>query len=143
MPRIYTLNDVGNSEGRKLGSPPSKQYPPSRLELEEQLKKDREIFVKSAKQLLTKYHGLDKKNKCMQSALDVSHEENERMQQSMNRIIPLTIRLDDLSNKLASKLTCKRKSYSESQHELESKYSAKIQSLKSKIKTLKREATST
>lgn len=56
MPRIYTLNDIGNSDGSKLGSPPSNRYPPSRLELEEQLKKDREKFIRSAKQLITKYH---------------------------------------------------------------------------------------
>ena len=42
MPRIYILNDIGNSDGSKLGSPPSNRYPPSCLELEEQLKKDRE-----------------------------------------------------------------------------------------------------
>ena len=61
MPRIYTLNDVGNSNSSKLGSPPSNRYPPSRLELEEQLKKDREKFIRSAKQLIAKYHALDKK----------------------------------------------------------------------------------
>ena len=61
MPRIYTINDVGNSDGSKLGSPPSNRYPPSRLELEEQLKKDRKEFIRSAKQLLTKYHVLDEK----------------------------------------------------------------------------------
>ncbi|CAG8609786.1 6815_t:CDS:2 [Acaulospora morrowiae] len=77
MPRVYTLNDVGNSDGNKLGSLPSNRYPPSRLELEEQLKKDREMFIRSAKQLIAKYNALDKKNKCMQNDLDHSHEENE------------------------------------------------------------------
>jgi hypothetical protein len=84
MPRIYTLNDVGNSGGSKLGSPPSNQYPPSRLELKEQLKKDREKFIRSAKQLITKYHVLDKKNKCMQNDLDHSYEENERLQNDLD-----------------------------------------------------------
>ena len=102
MPRIYTLNDVGNSNSSKLGSPPSNRYPPSRLELEEQLKKDREKFIRSAKQLITKYHVLDEKNKCMQNDLDHSHEENERMHNSMNQIIPLANQLNGLNNKLVS-----------------------------------------
>jgi hypothetical protein len=134
MPRIYTLNDIGNSDGSKLGSPPSNRYPPSRLELEEQLKKDREKFIRSAKQLITKYHVLDKKNKCMQNDLDRSHEENERMQNSMKQITPLTMQQNDLINKLGSKITSERKSHLESQRELEAKYSAEI-------KTLKRELT--
>src|SRR5579871_6598138 len=99
MPWIYTLNDVGNSGGSKLGNSPSNRYPPSRLELEEQLKKDREKFIRSAKQLIAKYHALDKKNKCMQSALDTSHKENESMQKSMNQMIPLANYLNGLNNK--------------------------------------------
>ena len=120
MPRIYTLNDVGNSGGSKLGNPPSNRYPPSRLELEEQLKKDREKFIRSAKQLIAKYHALDKKNKCMQSTLDASHkenesiqndldrsyEENEHMQKSMNQMIPLANHLNGLNNKLVFQITC-------------------------------------
>ena len=89
MSRIYTLNDVGNSNSSKLESLPSNRYLPSWLELEEQLKKDHEKFIRSAKQLITKYHVLDKKNKCMQNDLDHSHEENKRMHNSMNQIIPL------------------------------------------------------
>jgi flagellar motor component MotA len=88
MPRIHTLNDVGNGDGSKLGSPPSNRYPPSRLELEEQLKKDHKKFIRSAKRLLTKYHVLDEKNKYMQNDLDHSHEENEHMYNSMNQITP-------------------------------------------------------
>ena len=61
MPRIHTLNNVGNGDGSKLGSPPSNRYPLSRLELEEQLKNDRKKFIRSAKQLIAKYHALDKK----------------------------------------------------------------------------------
>ena len=49
MPQIYTLNDVDNSNSSKLGSLPSNRYSPSRLELEEQLKKDHEKFIRSAK----------------------------------------------------------------------------------------------
>ena len=115
MPRIYTLNDIGNSDGSKLGNPPSNRYLPSHLELEEQLKKDREKFIRSAKQLITKYHVLDKKNKCMQNDLDHSHEkneqlqndldhlhdENEHMQNSLNQITPLTLKLHDQNKEFA------------------------------------------
>ncbi|RIA81829.1 hypothetical protein C1645_789490 [Glomus cerebriforme] len=143
MPRIYTLNDVGNSDGSKLGSPPSNRYPPSRLELEEQLKKDREMFIRSAKQLIAKYHALDKEkkhiqndlvrsheeNESIQNDLDHSHEENERIQNYMNQIIPLTVQLNDLSNKLGSKITCERKSHAEHN----AKRLKEIGSLKSEI----------
>ena len=146
MPRIYTLNDVGNSNSSKLGSPPSNRYPPSRLELEEQLKKDREKFIRSAKQLIAKYHALDKKNKCMQSTLDASHkenesiqndldrsyEENECMQKSMNQMIPLANQVNGLNNKLVSQITCERKSHAD----LNAKQLKEIESLKSTVKSL-------
>ncbi|GBC10964.1 hypothetical protein GLOIN_2v1486965 [Rhizophagus irregularis DAOM 181602=DAOM 197198] len=147
MPRIYTLNDVGNSNSSKLGSPPSNRYLPSRLELEEQLKKDREKFIRSAKQLIAKYHALDKKNKCMQSALDASYEENEsiqndldhsyeenvRMQKSMNQMISLANQLNGLNNKLVSQITCEQKSHAN----LNAKQLKEIESLKSTVKSLK------
>src|SRR4051794_39454206 len=47
------------------------------------------------------------------------------------------------STKVRSQLISERKSHSESQRELETKYTAEIQSLKSKIKALKRELTLT
>ncbi|GET57287.1 hypothetical protein GLOIN_2v1777817 [Rhizophagus irregularis DAOM 181602=DAOM 197198] len=54
--------------------------------------------------------------------------------------------LKDINNKSdcsfrGSQLISERKSHTESQRELEAKYTAEIQSLKSKIKTLKREGT--
>ncbi|RGB25848.1 hypothetical protein C1646_771186 [Rhizophagus diaphanus] len=49
----------------------------------------------------------------------------------------------DYSEYLESQLISEQKSHSESQRELEAKYSAKIKLLKSNIKTLKREATLT
>src|SRR6266498_3897482 len=51
--------------------------------------------------------------------------------------------LNASSTKVRSQLISERKSHSESQRELEAKYSAKIKSLKSSIKTLKRELTLT
>ncbi|PKY33280.1 hypothetical protein RhiirB3_452054 [Rhizophagus irregularis] len=76
-------------------------YKISHLEFEKQLKKDREMFIRSAKQLIAKYHALDKKNKCMQNDLDHSHEENERMQNSMNQFIPLSKQLNVKRNRIA------------------------------------------
>src|SRR6266542_2040328 len=49
--------------------------------------------------------------------------------------------LNASSTKVRSQLISEQKSHSESQRKLEAKYSANIKSLKSKIKTLKREAT--
>src|SRR5688572_15946123 len=49
--------------------------------------------------------------------------------------------LNAFSAKVRSQLISERKSHSESLRELEAKYTAEIQSLKSKIKTLKREGT--
>ena len=49
--------------------------------------------------------------------------------------------LNASSTKVRSQLISERKSHSESQHELEAKYSAEVKSLKSNIKTLKRELT--
>src|SRR5215210_3357278 len=49
--------------------------------------------------------------------------------------------LNASSTELRSQLISERKSHSESQRELEAKYTAKIKLLKSNIKTLKREAT--
>ncbi|PKB93423.1 hypothetical protein RhiirA5_483970, partial [Rhizophagus irregularis] len=129
---------VGNNDGSKLGSPPSNRYPPSRLEFEKQLKKDREMFIRSAKQLIAKYHALDKKNKCMQNDLDHSHEENERMQNSMNQFIPLSKQLNGLNNKLVSQITCERKSHAD----LNAKQLKEIESLKSEINLKDSEITS-
>src|SRR5437763_16663571 len=49
--------------------------------------------------------------------------------------------LNASSTKVRSQLISERKSHSERQRELEAKYTAEIKSLKSNIKTLKREST--
>src|SRR2546429_1905834 len=64
-------------------------------------------------------------------------EYSEREEDIGNKIS----QLNASSTKVRSQLISEWKSHSESQHELEAKYSAEIKSLKSKIKTLKREAT--
>src|SRR6266542_166272 len=118
MPRIYPLNEEDNN---------------NKNELEEQLKKDREKFIRSAKQLITKYHVLNKKNKYMQNDLDHSYDENECMQNSMNQIIPLANQLNGLNNKLVSQITCERKSHAD----INDKQLKEIESLKSIVKSLK------
>ncbi|RGB22204.1 hypothetical protein C1646_776467 [Rhizophagus diaphanus] len=62
---------------------------------------------------------------------------NEREKEFENKASQLIVS----TTKVRSQLISKRKSHSESQRELEAKYSAEIQSLKSKIKILKRERT--
>ncbi|CAB5362486.1 unnamed protein product [Rhizophagus irregularis] len=62
---------------------------------------------------------------------------NEREKEFENK----ASQLNASSTKVRSQLISERKSHSESQRELEVKYTAKIQSLKSEIKTLKRKAT--
>ena len=64
-------------------------------------------------------------------------EYSEREEDIENKIS----RLNASSAKVRSQLISERKSHSESQRELEAKYTAEIKSLKSNIKTLKREAT--
>ncbi|PKY43876.1 hypothetical protein RhiirA4_457972 [Rhizophagus irregularis] len=145
MPRIYTLNDVGNSGGSKLGNPPSNRYPPSRLELEEQLKKDREKFIRSAKQLITKYHVLDEKNKCMQNDLDHSHEENEQLQNDLDHLHEENEHMGALHSlvpfycKLVFQITCEQKSHAD----LNAKQLKEIESLKSKNNLLESSVSST
>src|SRR2546423_10963151 len=64
-------------------------------------------------------------------------EYSERVEDIGNKIS----QLNASSAKVRSQLISERKSHSESQRELEARYTAKIKSLKSNIKTLKREAT--
>src|SRR5256884_617098 len=64
-------------------------------------------------------------------------EYSEREEDIGNKIS----QLNTSSTKVRSQLISERKSHSESRCELEAKYSAEIKSLKSSIKTLKREAT--
>ncbi|RGB25681.1 hypothetical protein C1646_771420, partial [Rhizophagus diaphanus] len=62
---------------------------------------------------------------------------NEREKEFENK----ASQLNASTTKVRSQLISERKSHCESQRELEAKYTAKIKSLKSNIKTLKREAT--
>ena len=68
----------------------------------------------------------------MQNDLDHSHEENERMHNSMNQIIPLANQLNGLNNKLVFQITCERKSHAD----LNAKQLKEIESLKFTVKSL-------
>ncbi|CAB5395970.1 unnamed protein product [Rhizophagus irregularis] len=74
----------------------------------------------------------------MQNDLDHLHEENKRMQDSMNQFIPLFKQLNGLNNKLVSQITCERKSYVD----LNAKQLKEIESLKSEINLKDSEITS-
>ena len=73
--------------------------------------------------------------------VDKYNEQEEEFQRTYADIGNKISQLNTFSTKVRFQLISECKSHSESQRELEAKYSAKIKSLKSKIKTLKREAT--
>src|SRR5256885_1664437 len=73
-------------------------------------------------------------NDLSEKVVDKYNEREKEFENKASQLIAST-------TKVRSQLISERKSHSESQRELEAKYSAKIQSLKSKIKTLKREGT--
>ena len=75
-------------------------------------------------------------NDFSEKLVDKYNEREKKFENKANQLIAST-------TKVRSKLISERKSHSESQRELEAKYSAKVKSLKSNIKTLKREATLT
>ena len=84
MSQIYTLKDIDNSNGTKLGEKPFNWYPPNRAELEEQLSranKDQERVLEAANQLIDKYDILDEENKCIRGELDQAQKENEHIQE--------------------------------------------------------------
>ena len=95
MSQIYTLKDINDSNGTKLGEKPFNRYPPNHAELKEQLSraiKDRERVLESAnrltesaKRLIVKHDILDEENKCIRSELDRSQKENERIQASFDQ----------------------------------------------------------
>ena len=69
---------------------------------------------------------------------------NERKKEFQRTYVDIGNKISQLnasSTKVRSQLISEQKSHSESRRELEAKYSAEIQSLKSNIKTLKRELT--
>ncbi|CAB4487570.1 unnamed protein product [Rhizophagus irregularis] len=120
MTNVYTLKNINNKDndsfkgvGQRLGGTYEQEF---KEKLYSAIKSKAEINDLSEK-LVDKY--------------------NEREKEFENK----ASQLNASSTKVRSQLISERKSHSESQRKLEVKYTAKIQSLKSEIKTLKRKAT--
>src|ERR1044072_5469104 len=115
MTNVYTLKDI-NNKGHRLGSA-----------YEQELKKKLYTTLSSKAEI----------NDLCEKLLAKNSEYSEREEDIGNKISQLIA----FTAKVRSQLISERKSYSKSQRELEAKYTAKIQLLKSEIKTLKRKAT--
>src|SRR5206468_2546006 len=127
MSNVHTLNDIKDREGgsyKKPGHRLGSVY-------EQELKKK----IKSVTEFNSEINDLSEK------VVDKYNEREEEFQRTYADIGNKISQLNASSTKVRSQLISERKSHSESHHELEAKYSAEIKSLKSKIKTLKREAT--
>src|SRR6266498_4627229 len=126
MTNIHTLNGINNKGdsffkrvGQQLGSAYEQEL---KEKLYSTLKSKAEINDLSEK-LLAKYS-----------------EREKEFQQTYADMKNTASQLNVFSTKIRSQLISEWKSHSESQRKLGAKYSAEIKSLKSKIKTLKREA---
>ena len=122
MTNVYTLKDI-NNKGHRLGSA-----------YEQELKKKLYTTLSSKAEINDLCEKLLAKN----SEYSGREEEFQRIYADMGN---KASQLNAFSTELRSQLISERKSHSESQRELEVKYTAEIKSLKSNIKTLKREAT--
>ena len=122
MTNVYTLKDI-NNKGHRLGSA-----------YEQELEKKLYTTLSSKAEINDLCEKLLAKN----SEYSEQEEEFQRIYADMGN---KASQLNASSTELRSQLISERKSHSESQRELEVKYTAEIKSLKSNIKTLKREAT--
>ncbi|GES96815.1 hypothetical protein GLOIN_2v1847513 [Rhizophagus clarus] len=112
---MYTLKDI-NNKGHRLGSAYEQEF---------------------EKKLYTTLSSKAEINDLCEKLLAKNSEYSEREENIENKISQSNVS----SAKVRSQLISERKSHSESQRELEAKYSAEVKSLKSQIKTLKREGT--
>src|SRR6185437_11116315 len=119
MSNMYTLKDIKN-RGHRLGSA-----------YEQELEKK----LRSVTEFNSEINDLSEK------LVDKYNEREKEFQQTYADFENKASQLIASSTKIRSQLISERKSHSESQRELEAKYTAEIQSLKSEIKTLKRKAT--
>src|SRR5436853_2228019 len=120
MSNVHTLNDIKDREGgsyKKPGHRLGSAY-------EQELKKK----LRSVTEFNSEINDLSEK------LVDKYNEREKEFENKVSQLITST-------TKVRSQLISERKSHSESQRELEAKYTAEIKSLKSNIKTLKREAT--
>ncbi|CAG8735787.1 11548_t:CDS:2, partial [Dentiscutata erythropus] len=119
MSNVYTLKDL-NKKGHRLGSA-----------YEQKLEKK----IRSVTKFNSEINDLSEK------LVDKYNEQEKKYQRSYSDIGNKISQLNASSTKVRSQLISEQKSHSESQHELEGKYTAEIKSLKSSIKSLKGEAT--
>jgi chromosome segregation ATPase len=123
MSNVHTLNDIKDREGgsgHRLGSAYEQ-------ELEKKLRSVTEFNSEIndlSEKLVDKYN--DREKEFQQNYADMENKASQ---------------LIASSTKVRSQLISERKSHSESQRELEAKHSAEVKSLKSNIKSLKRELT--
>ncbi|PKY31355.1 hypothetical protein RhiirB3_448922 [Rhizophagus irregularis] len=120
MTNVYTLKDINNKSdcsfrgvGQRLGGAN-----------EQEIKEKLYSALKSKAEI----------NDLSEKLVDKYNEREKEFENKASQLIAST-------TKVRSQLISERKSHTESQRELEAKYTAEIQSLKSKIKTLKREGT--
>ena len=120
MSNVHTLNDIKDREGGSYKKPGHRLGSVYEQELEKK--------IRSVTEFNSEINDLSEK------LVDKYNEREKEFENKASQLIAST-------TKVRSQLISERKSHSESQRELEAKYSAEIQSLKSKIKTLKREGT--
>ncbi|GBB91974.1 hypothetical protein RclHR1_19460006 [Rhizophagus clarus] len=119
MSNVHTLKDI-NGGGHRLGSAYEQ-------ELEEKIRS------------VTAFNS--EINDPTEKLVDKYNEQKKEFQQTYADVGNKISQLNASSAKVRSQLISERKSHSESQRKLEAKYSAKVKSLKSNIKSLKRELT--
>ncbi|CAB4393925.1 unnamed protein product [Rhizophagus irregularis] len=119
MTNVHTLNDInkGDSSFKGVGQRLGGAY-------EQELKEKLYSALKSKAEI----------NDLSEKLVDKYNEREKEFENKASQLIAS-------STKVRSQLISEQKSHSESQRELEVKYTAEIQSLKSEIKTLKRKVT--
>ena len=122
MSNVHTLKDIKN-RGHRLGSA-----------YEQELEKKLRSAIDFNSEIIDFNEKLQAENS------EYSEREKE-FQRTYADFENKASQLNASSTKIKSQLISERKSHSESQHELEIKYTAEIQSLKSEIKILKRKET--
>src|ERR1043165_2799123 len=122
MSNVHTLNDKKDREGGSYKKPGHRLGSAYEQELEKKLR--------SVTEFNSKINDLSEK------LVDKYNEREKEFENKASQLIAST-------TKVRSQLISERKSHTESQRELEAKYTAEIQSLKSEIKTLKRKVTLT
>jgi chromosome segregation ATPase len=122
MTNVYTLKDI-NNKGHRLGSAYEQEF---EKKLYTTLSSKAEINDLCEKLLAKNSEYLKREEEFQRIYADMGNKASQ---------------LNAFSTKLRSQLISERKSHFKSQRELEAKYTTEIKSLKSNIKTLKREVT--